>query len=200
MLKQESFVLSPYIELYDQLIPSDHLLRQMNELVDFSFVYEELVDTYCLDNGRPGESPITMFKYLLLKCLYDLSDRDLMERATYDLSFKYFLDLAPEDEVIHPTTLTKFRTLRLKDRNLLDLLINQTVEIALRHDLIDSRSIILDATHTLSKYIARKPQDILRERAKQLRKSLYQVDKLIKSDLPEQSDTDDDLDAELAYC
>lgn len=54
----------------------------MNELVDFSFVYEELVDTYCLDNGRPDESPIIMFKYLLLKCLYDLSDRDLMERAT----------------------------------------------------------------------------------------------------------------------
>lgn len=199
MLKQESFVLSPYIELYDQLIPSDHLLRQMNELVDFSFVYEGLVDTYCLDNGRPGESPIIMFKYLLLKCLYDLSDRDLMERATYDLSFKYFLELAPEDEVIHPTTLTKFRTLRLKGRNLLDLLINQTVEIALRHDLIDSRSIIVDATHTLSKYTARKPQDILRERAKQLRKSLYQVDELIQSDLPEQSDTDD-LDEELAYC
>lgn len=107
--------------------------------------------------------------------------------------------MAPEDEVIHPITLTKFRTLRLKDRNLLDLLINQTVKIALRHDLIDSRSIIVDATHTLSKYTARKPQDIFRERAKQLRKSLYQVDELIKSDLPEQSDTDN-LDAELAYC
>lgn len=40
MLKQESFVLSPYIELYDQLIPSDHLLPQMNELVDFSFIYK----------------------------------------------------------------------------------------------------------------------------------------------------------------
>lgn len=122
-----------------------------------------------------------------------------MDRAKYDLSFKYFLNLAPEDEVIHPTALTKFRTLRLKDMNLLDLLINKTVEIALRHDLIDSRSIIVDATHTLSKYTARKPQEILRERAKQLRKSLYQADDPIKPILPEQSDTGD-LEAELAYC
>lgn len=135
--KQESLTLSPYIELYNQLIPSDHLLRQLNDLVDFSFVYEELAPTYCMDNGRPAESPITMFKYLLLKCIYDLSDRDLMERAKYDLSFKYFLDLAPEADVLHPTALTKFRTLRLKNINLLDLLINKTVEIALSHNLID---------------------------------------------------------------
>lgn len=114
LFKQESFILSPHIELYNQLIPSDHLLRQLNELVDFSFVHDELVDRYCLDNGRPAESPITMFKYLLLKCIYDLSDRDLMERAKYDLSFKYFLNIAPEDDVIHPTALTKFRTLRIK--------------------------------------------------------------------------------------
>lgn len=199
MLKQEALVLSPHIELYDKLIPSDHLLRQLNELVDFSFVYDELVDTYCLDNGRPAESPIAMFKYLLLKCIYDLSDRDLMERAKYDLSFKYFLNIAPEDEVIHPTALTKFRTLRLKGIKLLDLLINKTVEIALNHDLIDSRSIIVDATHTISKYTARKPQEVLRERAKNLRKSVYQVNESMKDLFPERNDSDE-LDAEIVYC
>lgn len=199
LLKQESLVLSPHIELYNQLIPSDHLLHQLNELVDFSFVYDELVGTYCLDNGRPAETPITMFKYLLLKCIYDLSDRDLMDRAKYDLSFKYFLDIAPEDDVIHPTALTKFRTLRLKNTNLLDFLINKTVEIALNHNLIDSRSIIVDATHTLSKYTARKPQEVLCERAKNLRKSVYQVNESMKDIFPERNDKDD-LDAELSYC
>lgn len=199
LVKQESFTLSPHIELYDLLIPSDHLLRQLNELVDFTFVYDELVNTYCLDNGRPAEGPITMFKYLLLKCIYDLSDRDLMDRAKYDLSFKFFLGLAPEDEVLHPTALTKFRTLRLKDINLLDLLINKTVEIALSHDLIDSRSLIVDATHTVSKYTVRKPQEVLHERAKNLRKSVYKVDESMKSIFPDRNDKDD-LDAELVYC
>ena len=35
-----SLNLSPYLALYDQLIPKNHLLRQINDLVDFSFVYE----------------------------------------------------------------------------------------------------------------------------------------------------------------
>lgn len=196
---QEELVLSPHMGLYDKLIPDDHLLRQLNELVDFSFVYEELSDKYCQDKGRPAECPIKMFKYLLLKVNYDLSDRDLVERAKYDLSFKYFLGLTPEEDVIHSTALTKFRTLRLKDMNLLDLLLNKTVEIALGNDLIDSRSLIIDATHTVSKYSARKPQEVLHERAKQLRKSVYQINESMKSEFPTRNDIDE-LEAELKYC
>ena len=62
---QQKLMLSSYMELYDLIIPKDNLLRQIKELVDFDFVYEELVDKYCLDNGRNAISPIRMFKYLL---------------------------------------------------------------------------------------------------------------------------------------
>jgi hypothetical protein len=66
------------------------------------------------------------------------------------MSFKYFLDMNPEDEVINPSSLTKFRKLRLKDTDLLDLLINKTVTIAVEKGIIPSKSIVVDATHTLS--------------------------------------------------
>lgn len=90
-----------------------------------------MVDKYCLDNGRNAVPPIRMFKYLLLKTIYDLSDVDVVERSKYDMSFKYILDMAPEETVINPSSLTKFRKLRLKDMNLLDMLISKTVQIAL---------------------------------------------------------------------
>lgn len=93
-----------------------------------------------------------MFKYLLLKSIYDLSDVDVVERSKYDMSFKYFLDMVLEDEVINPSSLTKFRKLRLKDMNLLDMLITKTVQIALDKGIIRSKSIIVDATHTKSRY------------------------------------------------
>ncbi len=79
--RQLSMNLSEYAGLYDAIIPKDHLLRQINELVDFSFVYDELKDKYCHDNGRNVVHPIRMFKYLLLKTIYKLSDADLVERA-----------------------------------------------------------------------------------------------------------------------
>ncbi len=90
-----------------------------------------------------GVSPIRMFKYLLLKAIYELSDVDVVERSGYDMSFKFFLDMAPEKEVIELSSLTKFRKLRLKDVNLLDILIGKTVEIALEHGLIKTKSIII---------------------------------------------------------
>jgi transposase len=104
--------------IYDLVVPKDNLLRKINDLVNFSFVYDELKDKYCLDNGRNAIDPIRMFKYLLLKSIYDLSDVDLVERSKYDMSFKYFLHMAPEEAVIESSSLTKFRKLRLKDVNL----------------------------------------------------------------------------------
>jgi transposase len=103
-------ILSPYIELYNLVVPKDNMLRQINELIDFSFVYDELKDQYCLDNGRNAIDPVRMFKYLLLKAIFELSDIDIVERSKYDMSFKYFLHMAPED--IDPSSLTKFRKLR----------------------------------------------------------------------------------------
>ena len=55
--QQQKLVLSPYMEIYELVIPKDNLLRQIKELVDFSFIYDELLDKYCLDNGRNAKNP-----------------------------------------------------------------------------------------------------------------------------------------------
>lgn len=198
MPTQQSIKLSPYMSLYDLIVPKDHMLRRINDLVDFSFVYEELKDKYCHDNGRNAIDPIRMFKYLLLKTIHDLSDVDIVERSKYDMSFKYFLDLAPEDDVIDPSSLTKFRKLRLKDITLLDLLINKTVGIALKKGIIKSKSIIVDATHTKARYNKLKPKEVLMERSKKLRKAIYQIDESMKSKFPSKTKTDV-LEEEIIY-
>lgn len=197
--QQQKLILSPYMAIYDLVVPKDNLLRKINELIDFSFVYNELMDKYCLDNGRNAVSPIRMFKYLLLKSIFDLSDVDIVERSKYDMSFKYFLDMAPEDEVIDPSSLTKFRKMRLRDMNLLDMLIGQTVSLALEKGIIKSNSIIVDATHTRSKYNQKSPREILQERSKKLRKSVYAIDESMKEKFPTKN-TEDSLVKELEYC
>ena len=166
---QESLNLSPFMAIYDIVVPKENMLRKINELVDFTFILEELKTKYCLDNGRNAVSPIRMFKYLLLKSIFDLSDVDVVERSKYDMSFKYFLDMAPEDSVIDPSSLTKFRKLRLPDEGLLDMLIGKTVEIALEKEIIKSKSIIVDATHTKARYNQKSPKEFLQEKSKTVR-------------------------------
>ena len=196
---QQPLNLSPFMAIYDFVVPKDNMLRQINDLVDFSFVYEELENKYCLDNGRNAVPPVRMFKYLLLKSIFDLSDVDVVERSQYDMSFKYFLDMAPEDTVINPSSLTKFRKLRLKDVGLLDMLIQKTVEIALKKELIQSKSIIVDATHTKARYNQKSPKEFLMEKSKLLRKAVYQIDENMKEKFPPKSTTSELAD-ELTYC
>jgi len=186
IVKQQSLNLSPFMAIYDTVVPKDNMLRQFNEMVDFSFVLKELRDKYCLDNGRNAVPPVRMFKYLLLKSIFDLSDVDVVERSKYDMSFKYFLDMAPEEMVIDPSSLTK---LRLKDVGLLDMLIQKTVEIAMEKDLITSKSIIVDATHTKVRFNQKSPKEFLVEKSKLLRKAVYQIDEGMKEKFPPKTKT-----------
>lgn len=199
LTQQQELQLSTFSDLYDLIIPKDNLLRRINELIDFSFIYDELVNKYCTNNGRNAESPIRMFKYLLLKSIYDISDVDVVERSRFDMSFKYFLEMTPEEDVINPSSLTKFRKLRLKDTDLLNLLIGKTVTIAIEKGIIKSKSIIVDATHSLSRSNPLSPIEVLKERARQLRKVVYSVDEKWKGRMPEKNETNN-LEQELSFC
>jgi transposase len=199
LLQQQKIQLSTYSDLYDLIIPKDNLLRKINELIDFTFIYDELVNKYSLNNGRKAESPIRMFKYLLLKTIYTISDVDVVERSGFDMSFKYFLEMSPEESVIDASSLTKFRKLRLKDTDLLGLLIGKTVSIAIEKGIIRSKSIIVDATHSTSRSNPFSAIEILKERSKILRKAVYTVDENWKERMPKKN-ISDDLQKEIAYC
>ena len=119
MLKQNEQMklnFSKYSELYNIIIKPGNFWKQLNGIVDFSFVYEELKNKYSTTMGRTCEDVIRMFKYLLLKCYFKLSDGGLVERTETDLLFKYFLGYEPEEtKLISPSLLTVFRRERLKD-------------------------------------------------------------------------------------
>src|SRR5690554_615878 len=172
---QQALNLSPFMAIYDLVVPKDNMLRQINDLIDFSFVHEELQSKYCLDNGRNAVPPIRMFKYLLLKSIFDLSDVDIVERSKYDMSLKYFLDMAPEDDVINPSSLTKFRKLRLADSNLLKLLIENSIKLAKDKGIKLSDCVIVDSTHSDARFLSKSPRQVLMDRSKNLRKAIYDV-------------------------
>ena len=150
---------SDHRSLYDILTPVDSKFRQLNELIDFSLIRNELVKNYSKDIGRTAVDPIILFKYLLLKTMNPASDRDLVARSYTDMSYKYFLGLNPEDDVIDPSLLTVFRRQRMKDIDLMDLLIRSTIDKAKALGLLSSKKIIVDSTHTLSVF-----KDILHQK------------------------------------
>ena len=59
---QGSIRFSEYSGLYDIVVKKDNMWRRLNEMTDFSFVYDELKDKYCPDNGRMAEDRISCSK------------------------------------------------------------------------------------------------------------------------------------------
>jgi len=58
MLKPRSLQASFYRSyLYDKIVPVDHLLHKINQMVDFSFVRDLVKDKYIGDFGRPAKNP-----------------------------------------------------------------------------------------------------------------------------------------------
>ena len=164
--------LSEYARIYDILIPRDHIFRRMNEEIDFSFVRKELETKYSAGMGRSAEDPVRMFKYLMLKAMHPASDEDLVKRAYTDMSYKFFLGLNPEDDVIDPSLLSKFRRQRLQDVDLLSLLISKSVAMAIAKGIIKRKSdIIVDATHELSGAFIYKPIEYMRKMCGQIYKA-----------------------------
>lgn len=207
--KQINFSLSNHVELYDLLIKKDNFWRQLNELVDFSFVYDEIKDKYSLTMGRKAEDVIRMFKYLLLKSYFRLSDRGLIERTRTDLLFKYFLGYDPEEtQLINPSLLTVFRRKRLSDSEnetttttkLMDKLIAKTVEIALEQGIVEVKNkIIQDSTHTNERFQHISPREELIRQAKELRKSIYRIDESMHDKMPKKKESSGLLEDQIQY-
>jgi len=134
--------------VYDRLIPADHLLRRMNDLIDFSFINNETRSFYS-DIGRPGWSPILLFKCCLIAFLYDISDRTLEEQVNFNIAFKWFVGLDLDQKAPDHSTMTVFRD-RLGVEGFTRIF-NQIVEIARQKGLISDRLTIVDSTHVAAK-------------------------------------------------
>jgi transposase len=117
MLKDKDMQLSIYSLLYFK-IPENHMLKLIHDEVDFSFINDLLEHSYCRYYGRPAKEPELMVKLLALQYLYKLSDERVIEDASLNLAYMYFLGINPEDELPHPSLLAKFRKLKLKENGI----------------------------------------------------------------------------------
>ena len=93
----------------EQRVPKDHLLRKIQEKIDFDFIYAEVKDTYG-DNGNVSIPPPVILKMLLLLVLYNVrSERELMETIPMRLDWLWFLGYDLDSEVADHSVLSKAR-------------------------------------------------------------------------------------------
>ena len=92
-------------------MPASHPLRKIRQLVRevLGELNRSLGKLYA-NEGRPSIPPEQLLSSLLLQVFFGIrSERQLMEQLDYNLLYRWFVGLAPDDPVWNPTTFTKNR-------------------------------------------------------------------------------------------
>ena len=100
--------------LEDQ-VPESHLLRLIDQHIDFGFVLEQLKQSYS-DTGRPSIDPELLLRILLIGYLYGISsERKLVEELRMHLAWRWITGLGFDQEVPHHSTFSKNRYGRIQN-------------------------------------------------------------------------------------
>ncbi len=169
----------------EDLVPTDHFLRKVNAIIDFSFIYDEVENMYCHNNGRPSISPAVLIKFLLIGFLYGInSERRISEEIQVNMAYRWFLGLDITDKVPDHSTISQNRRRRFNGSDLFRNIFQKIVFLCVEKGLADGRLVFTDSTH-IKANASRKTEYIKQteEVTNEYLKELDQYEETVRSQL-----------------
>lgn len=140
-------------------IPSGHPLRLIRKIVnsaltDMDAVFTELYS----DEGRPSIPPEYLLRASLLQAFYGIrSERQLMEQLNFNLLYRWFVGLAPDDKVWNATVFCKNRDRLLQAdiaaQFLAAILAHKRVKKLLSRDHFSVDGTLIDAWASMKSFV-----------------------------------------------
>ena len=97
----------PIIVDLEALVPKDHLLRKIEKVMDYEWLYARLSPYYCADNGRPGTDPVVLIKMVLIQHLFGIpSLRQTYREIQVNNAYRWFLGYGLLDNIPHFATVS----------------------------------------------------------------------------------------------
>jgi transposase len=145
MMGHRRFAPKLYYQLsLDRLVPQNHLLRRIAEVMDFSFVYP-LAKPYYSHTGQPSVDPVVLFKALLIGYLYGItSERRLMEEMQVNLAYRWFLGYDLDEAIPDHSVLSKARV--RFGMEVFETFFNRTVGLCQQAGLVRGEATFVDST------------------------------------------------------
>ena len=180
----------------DALVPKSHLLRKIERVMDYKWLYERLDPYYCHDNGRPGTDPVVLIKMVLIQHLYGIpSLRQTYQRIQDTLSYRWFLGYGLLEDIPHFATVSYAFCKRFPPE-LTEEIFAHILNKALNNRMVDPSMIFMDGTHIKAsankkKYQKEKVAKVAKVYATQLREEVNaEREKLGKKPIDEDNDDD----------
>src|SRR6202043_1942554 len=112
----------------DEVVPPDHLVRQIDTVFDLSWVRTELAPYYS-HTGRPSIDPVLMIRMLIVGYVFAIrSERALCREVRVNLAYRWFCGLGIEDRIPDHSAFSRARNERFRDSDIFRSVFERVVE------------------------------------------------------------------------
>jgi len=130
----------------DTVVPTDHLLRGIDTVLDLSDLRRHLASFYS-HTGRPSIDPELMMRMLIVGYSFGIrSERRLCEEVRLNLSYRWFCRLGLEDAVPDHSTFSKNRHGRFRDSDLFRHVFESVLGRCMKEGLVGGEGFAVDAS------------------------------------------------------
>ena len=131
----------------DALVPKDHLLRKIEKVMDYDWLYERLDPYYNHEVGRPGIDPVVLIKMVLIQHLFGLGSlRQTYREITVNIAYRWFLGYGLLDNIPHFATVSYAFCKRFPPE-LAEEIFEHILNKAINNKMIDPSVVFIDGTH-----------------------------------------------------
>ena len=136
-----------YVIDVDTLVPEDHLVRKIEKVMDYDWLYERLEPYYNHQVGRPGIDPVVLIKMVLIQHLFGIpSLRQTHREIQVNMAYRWFLGYGLLDEIPHFATVSYAFCKRFPPE-LSEEIFEHILNKALNNRMVDPSIIFIDGTH-----------------------------------------------------
>ena len=155
----------------DDLVPSGHLVRKLEEAIDLSFIYDEVKDLY-KPYGRESIDPVVLMKIVILQYVFGIpSMRKTIKEIEVNLAYRWYLGYGLYEDIPHFSTFGKNYTRRFKDTDLFQKIFSRILMEVDACGFLDTESLFIDGTHIKASANPHKYQnETMKKRSPVLRK------------------------------
>src|SRR5437870_3628828 len=130
----------------DEVVPPDHLVRQIDGVLDLSWVHKELAPYYS-HTGRPSIDPVLMIRMLLVGYVFALrSERRLCSEVQVNLAYRWFCKLSVEDQIPDHSVFSRARHERFRESDALRRVFEGVVATCIAAGLVGGEGFSVDAS------------------------------------------------------
>src|SRR4029434_4877006 len=130
----------------DEVVPDDHLVREIAAVLDLSWVHAELAPYYP-PIGRPSIDPELMLRILIIRYVFGIrSERLLCREVRVNLAYRWFCGLSIEDKVPDHSAFSRARNERFKESDIFRCVFERVVEACIAAGLVGGEGFAVDAS------------------------------------------------------